>query len=190
MGRRTTAVTERPALRFNLAVSRLPRLRCASVPWQSQWAASLPPAWWGEFDPHPVHFLRTSVTITPWEVEGLGSCHDGRWGLAGRSRDIAMCEGLAARLKFQCFETVQLGQILRLSEWGRLAIAGVRAAIFPCRMADAKKARGKSFRSQMPLAAFVTGSINSWVENGLVRNARHPESSAASRMAGLSFPVM
>ena len=111
-------------------------------------------------------------------------------GSGRRSRDIAMCEGLAARLKFHCFETVQLGQILRLSEWGRLAIAEVRAAIFPCRMADAKIARGKSFRSQMPLAAFLTGSINSWVENGLVRNARHPEFSAASRMAGLSFPVM
>ena len=54
-----------------------------------------------------------------------------------------MCEGLAARLKFQCFETVKLGQILRLTGWGRLAItAEVGAAIFPCRMADARKARG------------------------------------------------
>ena len=40
------------------------------------------------------------------------------------------------------------------------------------------------------LPTLLSGSIRSCTENGFVRNAMHPESSAALRMAGSSFPVM
>jgi hypothetical protein len=43
---------------------------------------------------------------------------------------------------------------------------------------------------ERPADAFLSGSISSCAENGFVRNAMHPEPSAASRTAGLSFPVM
>jgi hypothetical protein len=41
-----------------------------------------------------------------------------------------------------------------------------------------------------PAEAFLSGSISACTENGFVRNAMHPESSAAMRTAGSSFPVM
>ena len=36
---------------------------------------------------------------------------------------------------------------------------------------------------------FLSGSISSFVENGLLRKAMHPESRAALRTVGFSFPV-
>jgi hypothetical protein len=41
-----------------------------------------------------------------------------------------------------------------------------------------------------PVDALSSGSISDSAENGFVRYARHPDSSAAMRTAGLSFPVM
>jgi len=41
-----------------------------------------------------------------------------------------------------------------------------------------------------PADALWSRSLSDFVENGLVRYARHPDRSAASRTAGLSFPVM
>jgi len=43
---------------------------------------------------------------------------------------------------------------------------------------------------QRPAAAFLSGSNSACTENGFVRNAMHPVSSAAFRTAGSSFPVM
>ena len=43
---------------------------------------------------------------------------------------------------------------------------------------------------ERPADALLSGSISSCVENGLVRNAMHPEFSAAARTAGLSLAVI
>ena len=43
---------------------------------------------------------------------------------------------------------------------------------------------------ERPADAFLSGSMSECVEKGFVRNAMHPESSAALRTAGSSFPVM
>ena len=43
---------------------------------------------------------------------------------------------------------------------------------------------------ERPADALLSGFINSCTENGFVRNAIHPEFSAALRMEGSAFPVM
>ena len=43
---------------------------------------------------------------------------------------------------------------------------------------------------ERPADAFLSGSISDCAEKGFVRNAMHPEWSAAVRTAGSSFPVM
>ena len=43
---------------------------------------------------------------------------------------------------------------------------------------------------ERPSDAFLSGSMSDCAEKGFVRNAMHPEASAALRMAGLLFPVM
>jgi len=43
---------------------------------------------------------------------------------------------------------------------------------------------------ERPADAFLSGSMSDCTENGFVRNAMHPEFSAALRTAGSSFPVI
>ena len=43
---------------------------------------------------------------------------------------------------------------------------------------------------ERPADAFLSGSMSDCAEKGFVRNAMHPESSAALRTAGLSLAVM
>jgi hypothetical protein len=43
---------------------------------------------------------------------------------------------------------------------------------------------------ELPADAFLSGSMSDCAEKGFVRNATHPEASAALRTAGSSFPVM
>ena len=43
---------------------------------------------------------------------------------------------------------------------------------------------------ERPADACLSGSMSDCAEKGFVRNAMHPESSAALRTAGSSFPVM
>src|SRR5258705_6478730 len=43
---------------------------------------------------------------------------------------------------------------------------------------------------ERPADAFLSGSMSDCAEKGFLRNPTHPESSAALRTAGSSFPVM
>ncbi len=87
--------------------------------------------------------------------------------------------------------------------WAARFFPTKRIALRDCINRVPRPAKGKSplgrppastgdqwFGQRQAAEALSSDSISDLAENGLVRSAMHPEASAASRTAGLSFPVM